>query len=380
MASMDIDLERPAPTEEDEAVEMELALKDPVVVLRSAEEELVAEKEVAPEEKQDEKVDVQAFDGKEVEAEKSTEFEEVLDKDAVAAGDPDAVKTEESDSKVIATEDDDPKDGDEKVNGDVAKTEDDTKRVVKLKEIKKKDKDQEEKRREERTGDERRRSDKDDGDGRRSDRRDRERERDRYDEKETKRRGDADDGPSRQNSEDRDGKDRGREDRGRDTNRSPSRRDYRDRSRSPAYRERRSYSPRRDDRDRGERFDRYERRRSPARDRFRSPTSRDYGSRSRRWSPPRNRHNGIGRPGNNLFIAGFNFITTEKDLERKFSRYGRVLDVRIVRDARSGESRGFGFLTMEHDEDADDAIRSLDKTEWHGRTVLVEKAKTDRRP
>lgn len=42
----------------------------------------------------------------------------------------------------------------------------------------------------------------------------------------------------------------------------------------------------------------------------------------------------MGKPGNNLFIAGFNFITTERDLERKFSRYGRVMDVRIVRDKR----------------------------------------------
>jgi RNA recognition motif-containing protein len=87
----------------------------------------------------------------------------------------------------------------------------------------------------------------------------------------------------------------------------------------------------------------------------------------------------VGKPGNNLFIAGFNFITTERDLERKFSRYGRVMDVRIVRDKRSGESRGFGFLTLERDEDADAAIKALDQTEWNGRIVLVEKAKTPTR-
>eukprot|EP00850_Spirogloea_muscicola_P003629 SM000014S00417 [mRNA] locus=s14:1278441:1278918:+ [translate_table: standard] len=40
------------------------------------------------------------------------------------------------------------------------------------------------------------------------------------------------------------------------------------------------------------------------------------------------------------------------------------------------ESRGFGFLTLETDEDADDAIRALDQSEWDGRIVLVEKAKT----
>lgn len=42
---------------------------------------------------------------------------------------------------------------------------------------------------------------------------------------------------------------------------------------------------------------------------------------------------------------------------------------------RSGESRGFGFLTLERDKEADAAIRALDKTEWHGRVILVEKSK-----
>lgn len=56
--------------------------------------------------------------------------------------------------------------------------------------------------------------------------------------------------------------------------------------------------------------------------------------RRRPWSPPRNRKTGVGLPGRNLFVAGFSFLTTERDLERKFSRFGRVRDVRIVRDKR----------------------------------------------
>lgn len=112
------------------------------------------------------------------------------------------------------------------------------------------------------------------------------------------------------------------------------------------------------------------RRRSPpgSHSRHRSP-------RRRPWSPPPNRNTGIGKPGKNLFVAGFSFVTTEKDLERKFSRFGRVRDVRIVRDKRSGDSRGFGFLSLERDEDADAAIRALDQTQWNGRVVLVEKSK-----
>ncbi|KAK9092059.1 hypothetical protein Syun_026970 [Stephania yunnanensis] len=161
--------------------------------------------------------------------------------------------------------------------------------------------------------------------------------------------------------------------RDRSVSRSPARRNgsasqrrshYHDRSRSRSPRGRdhyrrspRRYSPRR----RSPPSSHYSRRRSPRR---------------RPWSPPPNRNNGIGMPGNNLFVAGFSFMTTERDLERKFSRFGRVRDVRIVRDKRSGDSRGFGFLSLDRDEDADAAIRSLDQTEWNGRIVLVEKSKS----
>ncbi|GAB4859592.1 hypothetical protein Ancab_011065 [Ancistrocladus abbreviatus] len=98
--------------------------------------------------------------------------------------------------------------------------------------------------------------------------------------------------------------------------------------------------------------------------------------RKRPWSPPPNRSTGLGKPGRHLFVAGFEFLTTEGDLERKFSRFGHVCEVRIVRDKRSGDSRGFAFLSMERDEEADAAIKALDETEWNGRIILVEKSRT----
>ncbi|WCJ32927.1 Glycine-rich RNA-binding protein [Euphorbia peplus] len=138
-------------------------------------------------------------------------------------------------------------------------------------------------------------------------------------------------------------------------------RSHRSRSRSP-YKRDRGISPR------GRHSPR---RRSP-------PTyhSSRHSPRSRPWAPPPNRRTGLGKPGNILFVAGFNFLTTEEDLKRKFSRFGRVRDVRIVRDKRSGDSRGFGFLSLERDEDADAAIKALDETEWNGRIILVEKSKS----
>ncbi|XP_042444444.1 peptidyl-prolyl cis-trans isomerase CYP63-like [Zingiber officinale] len=149
-----------------------------------------------------------------------------------------------------------------------------------------------------------------------------------------------------------------------DTSASGYRRDHhgRSRSRSPYSRDHHRRSPRR--------------RHSP---RYRSPPPSNHSrhwSSKRPWSPPTNRNTGVGKPGRNLFVAGFSYVTTERDLEKKFSRYGRVTDVRIVRDKRSGDSRGFGFLSLERDEDADAAIRALDQSEWNGRIVLVEKSKS----
>eukprot|EP00250_Pteridium_aquilinum_P017991 c23887_g2_i1 orf=135-1211(+) len=150
-----------------------------------------------------------------------------------------------------------------------------------------------------------------------------------------------------------------------------------DRSRSPVGRSQRrersrSWSPYERERDRRSRHS--PRRRSPP---PRYSSKGDRSPRKRPWSPPRNRNTGVGKPGNHLFVAGFSFATTERDLEKKFGRYGRVTDVRIIRDRRSGDSRGFGFLSLERDEEADDAIKGLDQTEWNGRIVLVEKAKTN---
>ncbi|KAK8460520.1 hypothetical protein SEVIR_2G341800v4 [Setaria viridis] len=158
---------------------------------------------------------------------------------------------------------------------------------------------------------------------------------------------------------------------------SPRRRD-RSRSRSPSRRHdrhrrehdrSRSRSPHRRDHHR-----RSPRRHSPRR---RSPSSshRHNSPRRHHWSPPANRKTGLGKPGKNLFIAGFSYATTERDLEKKFCKFGRVTSARVVRDKRTGDSRGFGFLSLEKDEDADAAIRACDETEWNGRIILVEKSK-----
>uniref|UniRef100_A0ACD5U8I5 Uncharacterized protein n=1 Tax=Avena sativa TaxID=4498 RepID=A0ACD5U8I5_AVESA len=147
----------------------------------------------------------------------------------------------------------------------------------------------------------------------------------------------------------------------RKTDSSRHRREHgRSRSRSPHSRDHHKRSPRR--------------RHSP---RHRSPpASHRQHSPKRPWSPPANRKTGLGKPGKNLFVAGFSYATTERELEKKFAKFGRVTRVRVVRDKRTGDSRGFGFLSLEKDEDADAAIKACDETEWNGRIILVEKSKS----
>ncbi|XP_072978704.1 uncharacterized protein [Typha angustifolia] len=126
--------------------------------------------------------------------------------------------------------------------------------------------------------------------------------------------------------------------------------------------------------------------RSPSRSRDRSPSrSRDRSpSRSRDRSPSRSRDRSRSRspeaknPGNNLYVTGLSTRVTSSDLEKFFSKEGRVQECNVVLDPRSRESRGFAFVTMETMEDADRCIKYLHRSVLEGRLITVEKAKRKR--
>ncbi|OAE26045.1 hypothetical protein AXG93_3437s1030 [Marchantia polymorpha subsp. ruderalis] len=84
------------------------------------------------------------------------------------------------------------------------------------------------------------------------------------------------------------------------------------------------------------------------------------------------RHDALN-PGNNLYVTGLSTRVNEKDLEEHFSREGKVLECRLVLDPRTRESRGFGFVTMEHLEDAERCIKYLNRSTLEGRMITVEK-------
>jgi len=76
-----------------------------------------------------------------------------------------------------------------------------------------------------------------------------------------------------------------------------------------------------------------------------------------------------------VYVSNLSKRVRDQDLEDKFSKYGKIIDVRIVVDPFSKESRGFGFVTFESNLDADDAIDGINGTDYEGKVVRVEKAR-----
>ncbi|XP_047966285.1 serine/arginine-rich splicing factor SR45a-like isoform X2 [Salvia hispanica] len=100
-------------------------------------------------------------------------------------------------------------------------------------------------------------------------------------------------------------------------------------------------------------------------------------SRSRR-SRSRSRSEDALNPGNNLYVTGLSTRVTETELENYFKREGKVVKCHLVRDPHSKESRGFAFVTMETNKDAEHCIKNLNRSVMEGRLITVEKAKRKR--
>ncbi|XP_028246185.1 serine/arginine-rich splicing factor SR45a isoform X3 [Glycine soja] len=92
-------------------------------------------------------------------------------------------------------------------------------------------------------------------------------------------------------------------------------------------------------------------------------------SRSRSRSLSRDAEN----PGNNLYVTGLSPRITKRELEKHFSAEGKVIDVHLVVDPWTRESRGFGFVTMETLEEADRCVKYLNRSVLEGRVITVEK-------
>lgn len=79
--------------------------------------------------------------------------------------------------------------------------------------------------------------------------------------------------------------------------------------------------------------------------------------------------------GKTVYVSNLARRVTEKDLERKFRKYGRITDYKIVMDPILRESRGFGFVTFDTREAADESVRGMDGYELEGSEMIVQIAK-----
>jgi RNA recognition motif-containing protein len=76
-----------------------------------------------------------------------------------------------------------------------------------------------------------------------------------------------------------------------------------------------------------------------------------------------------------LFIGKLSYDTTDDSLRAAFAQYGTVTSAQVIKDRDSGMSKGFGFVEMEKQEEAQAAINALDGKELDGRTVVVSVAR-----
>ncbi len=81
-----------------------------------------------------------------------------------------------------------------------------------------------------------------------------------------------------------------------------------------------------------------------------------------------------------LFVGGLSWGVTEDELRRHFEQFGSVTDARVIYDRETGRSRGFGFVTYEDADAAEEAKKQLDGSVHEGRTIRVNDAEERSRP
>ena len=79
--------------------------------------------------------------------------------------------------------------------------------------------------------------------------------------------------------------------------------------------------------------------------------------------------------GRKLYVGNLPYEIGETELQDLFARAGSVESVRVMRDQATGRARGFAFVEMGSDEDAQTAIRELNATEIGGRSLTVNEAR-----
>ncbi len=83
--------------------------------------------------------------------------------------------------------------------------------------------------------------------------------------------------------------------------------------------------------------------------------------------------------GKKLYVGNISFQATEDDLRELFSKAGEVMSAKLITDAATGRARGFGFVEMGSDAEAQKAITTLNGTSFMERNLIVSEAKPQER-
>lgn len=77
----------------------------------------------------------------------------------------------------------------------------------------------------------------------------------------------------------------------------------------------------------------------------------------------------------NIYVGNLDFKVNEDDLQALFEEYGTVNSSKIITDKYSGKSKGFGFVEMEDNSEANEAIKNLNGSVMENREITVNEAK-----
>jgi RNA recognition motif-containing protein len=77
----------------------------------------------------------------------------------------------------------------------------------------------------------------------------------------------------------------------------------------------------------------------------------------------------------NVYVGNLSYKVRENDLKEVMEDYGTVDSVKIIKDRDTGRSKGFAFIEMANDDEAQRAIEELNGAEYEGRTMVVKEAR-----
>src|SRR3954447_21680829 len=78
--------------------------------------------------------------------------------------------------------------------------------------------------------------------------------------------------------------------------------------------------------------------------------------------------------GKKLYVGNLSYNTSSSELEQLFSQYGQVQSAEVINDRETGRSKGFGFVEMTNDDEAQKAIDELNGATVQGRAIVVNKS------